>query len=83
MQPAPQSVAISRCNQQARAHEGNRGRRNKQRVIFHGRFLRCEKFLLQNSAILRYPLRKLNDRITCVSNGVQRSENKRKNSFLN
>ena len=51
--------------------------------FFHGRFLRPENFGLQNSAILRQPVRKLNYRITESHNGAQAGENKRKMLPLN
>jgi hypothetical protein len=43
-------------------------------VIFHGRFLRSEEFLLQNCAILRKALRMLNCRSPSVRDGMQSSE---------
>ncbi|PYK18435.1 MAG: hypothetical protein DME55_06720 [Verrucomicrobia bacterium] len=50
---------------------------------FHGLFLRHEKFLLQNRAIVRNTLRILNRQIPSVNNAVQSSEMMRNSLGLN
>jgi hypothetical protein len=65
-----------------RVCEGRTGPRKK-RVSFHGRFLRLGNFWLQNRASLRKAARNVLVEIPSVSNGVQASENRRKNFVLN
>jgi hypothetical protein len=49
----------------------------------HGRFLRCEVFLLKNGAILRNPAQIRNGSLPSIRYGAQAGENARKKSFLN
>ena len=53
------------------------------RVAVHGRFLRSEKTLLQNSGILRSAARTRLPSTPGIGNAAQVGENRRKISFLN